>query len=127
MDSNQETSLVISNILFKIGVPFNMYGTKYLARAVDIAVSNSLAVNQITKGIYRPIAQEFGTKEANVERSIRNAVDKAWKNPHKTIIGETLGIDVNCIMDRPTNAQLIALIAERIPYVMSKQSLEMGQ
>lgn len=112
-----QITFTTSNVLLQMGIPYNLTGSKYLARAVDIAIHSPCAVTTITKNIYAVIALEFGTKVANVERSIRHAVDTAWNKKKISYLNKLFGIDLYSNQYKPSNSELIALLAERIPYL----------
>ena len=119
MTYNQDKIKVeTSNILLQIGIPGNVSGSKYLLRAVQIAVNNPNAVMSITRQIYPIIAMEFDTRASNIERAIRHAIDISW-NKNKIVHLNTLfGIDIYSAQEKPTNSEFIALLAERIPFLL---------
>ena len=106
-----------SNTLLRIGIPYHINGTKYLIRAIEIAVETPDAVMNITKQIYQTIALEVSTKAANVERAIRHAIDIAWNKNRIAFLNTIFGVDIYQQQDRPCNGEFIALLAERIPYL----------
>ena len=115
----EQLNFTISNVLLKIGVSYKLDGAKYLARAVDIAINTPNSIITLTKNIYSVIAQEFGTKPANVERSIRHAVKKACASNCIEHLNQIFGINLYSQYERPSNGELIAILAERIPYLTS--------
>ena len=118
MTSNQEQIKVeTSNVLLQIGIPGNVAGSKYLLRAIQIAVNNPSAVMAVTRQIYPIIAMEFSSRASNIERAIRHAIDISW-NKNKIVNLNTLfGINIYSQNDKPTNSEFIALLAERIPFL----------
>ena len=75
---NEKILLETSNILLQIGIPGNVVGSKYLLRAVTLAINDPSAISGITKTIYPLIAMEFGSKVSNIERGIRHAIEIAF-------------------------------------------------
>lgn len=117
MITKNNLRFAISNTLLRIGIPYNINGAKYLIRAVEIAVASPDAVTNITKRIYQIIAIEANTKATNVERAIRHAIDIAWGKNRIAFLNTIFGVDIYGAHDRPCNGELIALLAERIPYL----------
>ena len=116
--NKDKVKIQTSNILLQIGIPGNVAGSKYLLRAVEIAINNPIAVMSVTKNIYPIIAMEYNTKASNIERSIRHAIEISW-NKNKIVQLNTLfGIDIYSAQEKPTNSDFIALLAERIPFLL---------
>ena len=114
METNEKISFTIANILVQIGIPYNINGSKYLKRAVELAIQNPTAVMSITKNVYKPIAKENATKSANVERAIRHAIEVAWSRGKIENINQIFGIKVYSPNEKPTNGEFIALIADKM-------------
>ncbi|MBR5226903.1 MAG: sporulation initiation factor Spo0A C-terminal domain-containing protein [Clostridia bacterium] len=118
METNEKISFTIANILVQIGIPYNINGSKYLKRAVELAIQNPTAVMSITKSVYKPIAKENATKSANVERAIRHAIDKASSKNKITNLNSLLGLNIYSSYDKPSNGELVALLAQQIPQLV---------
>lgn len=125
MTINQnQLRFTISNTLLQIGIPHNLSGFKYLSRAVDIAIQSPMATNTITKNIYAVIAMEYNSKIANVERAIRNAIKKAWSQDKISFVSQLFSIDDYPITHKPSNSEIITLLAERVPFLATKYVLQ---
>lgn len=110
-----------SNILLQIGIPGNVAGSKYLLKAVQIAINNPKAVMAVTRLIYPIIAMEFNTKSTNIERAIRHAIEISWNKNKIVQLNDLFGIDIYSSKEKPTNSEFIALLAERIPFLVSSK------
>ena len=116
---NTETvKIQTSNVLLQIGIPGNVAGSKYLLRAVSIAVNNPNAVMNITKMIYPIIAMEYNSKTSNIERAIRHAIDISWNKNKIVHLNQIFGVNIYSSKEKPTNSEFIALLAERIPFLI---------
>lgn len=113
--------LETSNILLQIGIPGNVAGSKYLLRAVALAVNNPNAVMNITKLIYPIIAIEYNTKVANIERAIRHAIEIAWNKSKIVQLNRIFGVDIYGTKEKPANSEFIALLADRIPFLLKEK------
>ena len=79
MENKQENfEEITSNIILQVGIPYNIAGSKYLSRAIQLAMEYRNVSIFVTRDIYAVIAKENKTKPANVERAIRHAINTAW-------------------------------------------------
>lgn len=121
IETQEKIKIETSNVLLQIGIPSNVAGSKYLLKAVQIAVNEPSSVMSVTRRVYPIIAIEFNTKVSNIERAIRHAIDIAW-NKNKIIqLNSLFGIEIYSQNDKPTNSEFIALLAERIPFLINKK------
>lgn len=103
----------ITELIIKLGIPANMKGYRYLKKALMLALDNEALLESVTKRLYPEVAKECSVTSAQVERSIRNAVARAWSSGCTDT--EYVESKLHCrISDssRPTNCQLIALICD---------------
>lgn len=105
-----------AEILRSLGIPAHVKGYRYAGEAIIMVYKNPNIINYVTKGIYPHIAKEFETKPACVERAIRHAIETAWMYTDKTAICELFFRCKKESYYRPTNAEFIATIAERLRF-----------
>ena len=74
----------------------------------------SEAINSITKKLYPSIAEIFQTTPSKVERAIRHAIEVAWNRGKIENINAIFGIKIYNKGEKPTNGELIALVADKI-------------
>jgi two-component system response regulator (stage 0 sporulation protein A) len=72
-----DPAVSVTELLLSLGFSTKHNGYSYLREAV-ILVSKDPA-QSVTKVLYPAIAHRFGCHKENVERSIRTALDSAWK------------------------------------------------
>lgn len=116
---NDLIKMQASNILLQIGIPGNVAGSKYLLRAVEIAINNPSAVTSVTKKIYPILALEFNAKVGNIERAIRHAIDISWNKNKIVLLNQIFGVSIYSVNEKPANSEFIALLSERIPYMIN--------
>lgn len=104
----------IANIFMSVGIPAHIKGYQYLREAVRLAVNKPDMMNAITKKLYPEIARKFLTSPSKVERAIRHAIEVAWNKGKIENINGLFGIKVYTSNDKPTNGELIALIADKM-------------
>lgn len=69
----------INKLLADLGFSLKYSGCAYLKCGIRNVVANNGIVHSLSSNEYPYIASLFKTGCANVERNIRNAIDKAWK------------------------------------------------
>ena len=105
----------IGMIFLTLGIPASVKGFRYLREAIKLTISEPNAMTPITKRLYPAIAERYGVSAASVERSIRHAISIAWLRGRVETLNDMLGCRVFSALDKPSNSELIALIAERLP------------
>lgn len=104
----------INNIFLSIGIPAHIKGFQYLKDAVKMMISDPDSINYITKKIYPTIAKKNKTEAPRVERAIRHAIDVSWNKGKFDNINRIVGIKLYNKLDKPSNGELIALVANKL-------------
>ena len=114
---NKETRQLdekISNIFISIGIPAHIKGYQFLREAVKLAVEKPEIIGSITKQLYPTIAERFETSSSKVERGMRHAIEVAWNRGKIENINSLFGLKIYSSNEKPTNGELIALIADKM-------------
>lgn len=104
----------IANIFLSAGIPPHIKGYRFLREAVKQIVADPDLINAITKELYPAVAKQFGTTPSKVERAIRHAIEVAWARGKIENINNIYGVKVFQRGEKPTNGELIALIADKL-------------
>ena len=104
----------ISNIFIAIGIPAHIKGYQFLREAVKLAVEKPEIIGSITKQLYPTIAERFETSSSKVERGMRHAIEVAWNRGKIENINSLFGLKIYSSNEKPTNGELIALIADKM-------------
>ena len=104
----------ISNLFLGMGIPAHIKGYQYLREGIKMVIAEPGMIGGITKELYPAIAHRFGTSSSKVERAIRHAIDVAWSRGRVDTLNKAFGCDVAQPNDKPTNGELIALIADKL-------------
>lgn len=104
----------LSNIFIRAGIPPHIKGYQYLRMAVKLAINQPDIVNSITKKLYPTVAEYFDTSASKVERAIRHAIEVAWSRGKIENINAIFGIKIYGKGEKPTNGELIALVADKM-------------
>lgn len=104
----------LSTIFIRAGIPPHIKGYQFLREAVKLAVAYPEMINAITKKLYPTVAQIFQTSASKVERAIRHAIEVAWNRGKIENINAIFGIKIYNKGEKPTNGELIALVADKM-------------
>lgn len=113
-DENKQLDERISNIFISIGIPAHIKGYQFLREAVKLAVEEPEIIGSITKKLYPTIAERFETSSSKVERGMRHAIEVAWNRGKIENINNIFGLKIYNRNEKPTNGELIALIADKM-------------
>ena len=111
---NKQLDEKISNIFISIGIPAHIKGYQFLREAVKLAVEKPEIIGSITKQLYPTIAERFETSSSKVERGMRHAIEVAWTRGKIENINSLFGLKIYNSNEKPTNGELIALIADKM-------------
>ena len=104
----------VTDMLHEIGIPAHIKGYHYLRDAIMMAVEDMDVLNAITKVLYPTVAKKYQTTSSRVERAIRHAIEVAWSRGKLDTLDELFGYTVSNGKGKPTNSEIIALIADTI-------------
>lgn len=104
----------ITNILLEIGVPAHIKGYQYIREGIMIAFYDRNMLHYITKYLYPTIAQKYKTTSSSVERTIRHAIEVAWRRGDLKMLEEVFGNTVCSGKGKPTNSEFMALLTDRL-------------
>ena len=113
-ETNKQLDEKISNIFISIGIPAHIKGYQFLREAVKLAVEEPEIIGSITKKLYPTIAERFETSSSKVERGMRHAIEVAWNRGKIENINNIFGLKIYNRNEKPTNGELIALIADKM-------------
>lgn len=99
----------VCSMLIRCGISQNLKGFLYLKEAVMLSIHNPNITFQLTKILYPKVADKYETTAGCVERSIRHAINKSWRESLE------YGLEFNFIFNRkPSNGVFIKSISSII-------------
>lgn len=104
----------ITDLFLRMGVPPHLKGYQYLKEAVKLTAQDRMIIYSITKELYPKIAQTYGVTTTKVELAIRHTVEVMYGRDRMRHLQEVLGFPPSVNKQKPTNGELIALIADKI-------------
>jgi len=108
----------VTNILDRAGFPIHVQGYYYLRAAIVKCAEDPTCLGAIEKILYRYTAEKFGTTASCVERSIRSAISETYKHDGFDTLKKILGRMPNFRKDKPSSAELIALISDTLHFFL---------
>ena len=102
----------VSNLLLELGVPTNLRGYSYLRDAILAEIRQP--GQQLTKALYPDVGKPYGASGSQVERSIRDAIGKAWMRRNDAHWAPYFPMDTTGQIPKPSNAVFICTLAECI-------------
>ena len=100
----------IRDLLMALGIPGKLRGSTYLRYAVPLFAGDPL--QSVTKHLYPAVAKCCACEASHVERSIRSAIEAAWKNRDDNIWRLYFPADETGSVKKPTNGAFIARLAQ---------------
>lgn len=100
----------IVNMLHILGVPVKLRGHSYLREAIFRYAADTC--QSITKELYPRVAEICCCAPCHVERSIRSAIEAAWKKRDDQLWRTYFAPDSTGVIPRPTNGAFISRLAE---------------
>lgn len=106
---------IITTLLHELGVPANIKGYKQLKEAILLVIEDEEYLHPITKNLYPAIAEKFGDTTTNVEKSMRNAIKKAFdRGNNNKILNVYFANTIDSHKGKPTTSEFIAIVADKL-------------
>lgn len=99
----------IYRLLRQMGMTENYVGFFYIVDAVCMAIEDPQRLCLVTKLIYLDVAKKNNTTPEAVERGIRLAISRMWKETPNTVAR----LSPVPLGKRPTNTKFLALLTAR--------------
>ena len=109
---NQEA--IVADMLHRLGIPSHIRGYQYIKEGIMIVYKGGNKISYITKDVYPEIAKRYDTTPTRVERAIRHAIEISWSRGDMGLMEETFGNSLNVNRDKPTNAEYLTTLADKI-------------
>ncbi|AZT90371.1 sporulation transcription factor Spo0A [Caldicellulosiruptor changbaiensis] len=112
----------VSEILKELGIPAHVRGYQFLRDAIIEATLDADLINGITKALYPLIAEKYNTTPTRVERAIRHAIEISSTRGKVDALYKYFGYSTSQERGKPTNAEFIALISDKLRLKLKKSS-----
>lgn len=104
----------ITKILLEIGIPAHIKGYQYIREGIIMAFKDRNMLHYITKFLYPAIAKKYKTTSSSVERTIRHAIEVAWRRGNMDILDDIFGNTICSGRGKPTNSEFMALLTDKL-------------
>ncbi len=101
-------------LLSQLGMRSELHGYAYLSWAAALAVGNESRLYALGERIYTPIAEKYATTPQSVERLIRHALESTIDSAKTETLYVFFGNSIDPARGKPTNAQMIGMLAQRV-------------
>ena len=108
----RDTKAQVSTLLLKLSLRPKLAGYTYLTEGILRMMEQP--DQSITKQLYPSIASAHHTTVDAVERSMRTAINGAWKRMDVQIWQQFFPADTNGLIPRPTNADFLSCLAANV-------------
>ncbi len=99
---------------YKMGIPPHYKGYRYLMEGIWLAIKHPFLLNSVTKDLYPAIGEKYNTSSAQVERTMRYALDKTWEEGNVKSLYEFFPYEISKNKGKPTNSAFIAKMVELV-------------
>lgn len=122
--SEMEMRMTIKHSLMRVGFKVDSVGFAYLCYAVELVIKNPDLIHNMCKGVYAKVGEKFCVQnDLTIERNIRYAIDKTYINKSFVELNHMFNMNLFTINDKPTNGELIKLMAEYYNMSLYKKDL----
>lgn len=90
-----EVRIKIEKFLYDVGISSKLMGYMFLKDSLELILLNNALIYSLDSKIYPMIACKYKTEKHNIERNIRNAIEKAYKEFGDLNIYSSIRLDKN--------------------------------
>ena len=106
--------LDVTNLLLEIGIPAHIKGYQYIREGIMLSFYDKNMLHYITKCLYPTIAKKYKTTSSSVERTIRHAIEVAFRRGNIQVLEEIFSNTICSKKTKPTNSEFIALLTDKL-------------
>lgn len=101
-------------MLRAMGMSDRLSGFTYLAWSSALVCDNEDRLRAVGERVYTPVAEHLQTTPQSVERLIRHAVERTTDTVGAQAVYSFFGNTIDPMRGKPTNAQIIGMLGERL-------------
>ena len=106
--------LDVTNLLLEIGIQAHIKGYQYIREGIMLSFYDKNMLHYITKCLYPTIAKKYKTTSSSVERTIRHAIEVAFRRGNRQVLEEIFSNTICSKKTKPTNSEFIALLTDKL-------------
>ena len=104
----------VTNLILEIGIPAHIKGYQYIREGIMLSFYDKNMLHYITKCLYPTIAKKYKTTSSSVERTIRHAIEVAFRRGNRQVLEEIFSNTICSKKTKPTNSEFIALLTDKL-------------
>lgn len=110
--------MIIQDTLHALGITRNYRGFRRSAIAIRLVLENPERLENVTRDVYRIVADTCGCNSAAVERNLRTVVERAWRiSP--TLLRYMAGYPLAC---PPTVSEFLEIVSNYIRKINTSET-----
>ena len=113
----------VTRLLLELGVPANLQGFRCLQQCIMKVIEDASLLRKVTKNLYPLVGKEFAIAGSVVERSMRHSTDIGFYKTGFKPLCKLYNMKEQRWGYKPTNSELIALIAEYVRIKAEKNGI----
>lgn len=110
----------VRKVLLELCAPEHMAGYPYLVDSIILAIENEVYLDNLTWGIYAPVAVKYESSLPKVQRGMSNIIDAIWETAPIERLEAYFRSNWTSGKDRPSCGQFIARVANIVKYDLLK-------
>ena len=95
-------------------MPAHIKGYQYIREGIMMSFADQNMLHYITKFLYPTIAKKYNTSSSSVERTIRHAIEVAWRRGNMETLEHVFGNTISANRGKPTNSEFMALLTDKL-------------
>lgn len=105
----------LAAVLVQMEIPAHIKGYRYIIEGIMLSMEDAGLLDEMTGKFYPAIAASFHTTAASIERSMRRAIELAWKKPDNEVLQKIFG-ETQMRNKKPTNSEFIKCLSQCYRY-----------
>jgi two-component system response regulator (stage 0 sporulation protein A) len=105
---------IIEKVLLELGVPHHLKGYTYIKQSLTMIADDKDYRESIVKHLYHDVAKQNNDVPSRVERSIRHAIEKIFKNTDIDVFKKYFGNTIDVRKGKVSNKHFLITIADYI-------------
>ncbi len=103
------------SLLMRLGISSKLDGFHYLQAAMPLYLADRS--QSLTKELYSTIGKMYGKEGTHVERSMRHAIEAAWRKRNDALWREIFPTPPDMPVAKPSNGDFIASVSVHLSYL----------
>ena len=115
------TDELITNMLHKLGIPSHYKGFSYIKEIIYLLLNNDKTSINLNDDLYRKVAYKYKTKETNVERNVRYAIEIGYSRANYSYQEELFQNSTNPLSNKQSNKEFLITVADSVRIEIDKK------